>query len=66
MFKCVVFVCVCVRVYIYKCVSYMYECMYCTESVLHTLRTHLMHHTSHPVPAETGYWRGLVKWTGGT
>ena len=34
-------VCVCVR----AC-----ECM----RVLHTLRTHLMHCTSHPVPAETG------------
>ena len=30
-----------------------------------TLRTHLMHHTSHPVPPETGYWRDMVKWTGG-
>ena len=52
MFKCVVFVCVCVRVYIYEC-------------VLHTLRTHLMQNTSHPVPAETGYWGDMVKWTGG-
>ena len=33
---------------------------------LHTLRTHLMHHTLHPVPAETGYWRDMVKWTGGS
>ena len=51
MFKRVVFVCV--RVYIYK-------------SVLHTLRTHLMHYTSQTVPAETGYWRDMVNWTGGS
>ena len=25
-----------------------------------------MHHTSQTVPAETGYWRDMVKWTGGS
>ena len=42
--SCVWCLCVCTNVHI------------TVQVCVHTLRTHLMHHTSQPVPAETGYW----------
>ena len=54
------YVCVCVCVCV--CVSMLVN----AKHILHTLRTHLMLYTSHPVPAETGCCWDCISRTAGS